>query len=351
MKHLKDLLILGFGASLLLMSCSNNTATTLTGNWVKRTEFDGVARTEAISFVIGNYAYIGTGYDGTNRLNDFWLYDANANYWTQKASLPATGGSYTLQPNGLYGRSSAVGFAIDTLGYITTGYDGYNRLNDTWQYSATLNKWTPKAAFAGTARYDAVGFSVSHLGYVSCGFDGNYDKDLWEYTPATDSWIQRPSLGGSKRSGAVAFVYNNKAYVCTGTNNNVEVSDFWVFDGATKTWSQLRDIANTSTDNYDDLYTTIVRDNAVAFVMNNSKGVPKAYLTVGQNGSYLLKTWEYDFATDLWTEKTPYERSGRAGAVAFTVLGRGFVGTGKNSTLQLDDFDEWKPDDTYNAND
>jgi N-acetylneuraminic acid mutarotase len=351
MKHLKDLLILGFGVSLLLMSCSGSTTATLTGNWVKRTEFDGVARTNAIAFVIGNFAYIGTGYDGQNRLNDFWVYDANLNYWTQKASLPANGGNYTVQPNGLYGRSSAVGFAVDSLGFISTGYDGYNRLNDTWSYSPTTNSWKQRANFAGTARYDAVGFSVSHLGYVSCGFDGNYDKDLWEYTPTTDTWVQRPSLGGQKRSGAVAFVYNNNAYVCTGINNNVECQDFWMFSGSTKTWTQLRDIANTSSDSYDDDYTDIVRDHAVAFVMNNSQNVPKAYITVGQNGSYLLKTWEYDFATDLWTRKTPYERSGRAGAVAFTVLGRGFVGTGKNSTLQLDDFDEWQPDAAYNAND
>jgi len=346
MKQLKDVLVFSFSVAILLMACSPGTTTTLIGNWVKRTEFDGVARTNAVVFVIGNYAYLGTGYDGLNRLNDFWVYDANANYWTQKASLPATG---NLQPNGLYGRSSAVGFAIDSLGYISTGYDGYNRLNDTWQYSPTTNKWIQKANFAGTARYDAVAFSLNHLGYITTGFDGNPNKDMWQYNPVTDAWTQTVSMGGYKRSGAVAFVYNNAAYICTGTANNQEVNDFWKFDG-TK-WTQLRDIANTSSDSYDDNYTTIVRDHAVAFVMNNTKSVAKAYLTVGQNGSYTLKTWEYDFATDLWTEKSPYERSGRSGAVAFTVLGRGFVGTGKNSTLQLDDFDEWKPDDESNTND
>ncbi|MFX9089370.1 hypothetical protein ABTN55_19590, partial [Acinetobacter baumannii] len=91
-------------------------------------------------------------------------------------------------------------------------------------------------------------------------------------------------------------------------------------------------------DSYDDDYTDIVRYNAIAFVINNAS-VPKGYLTCGQNGGYTKKTWEYDFATDLWTRKTTYERAEREGGVGFAVKGRGFAGMGRNSSYFLDDLD------------
>ena len=291
------------------------------------------------TFTIGDTSYIGTGYDGTNRYTDFWAYDPVKNYWIQKAQFPGAA------------RNSAVGFTIGSKGYIATGYDGLNRLTDNWEYNPATNSWTQKADFAGTARYDAVAFGINDKGYITTGFDGGYTKDLWEFTPTggtnnMGSWIQRVSLGGTKRSGAVAFVYNNKAYVVTGINNGTTVTDFWMYDPATAAWTQLRDISNTSSDTYDDDYSDIGRSNAVGFVIGS-----KAYITVGESGSYQKKTWEYDFASDLWTRKTSYERSERTGAVSFSVKGRGFVACGRNSTYYFDDIDEFQPTVTYSSND
>ncbi len=345
MNRLKYYFFLPASIVLILASCTKSSSTTdpttSSGNWVKRSEFEGNSRTEAVSFTIGDTAYIGTGFDGTNRYVDFWAYDPVKNFWLQRAQFPGKA------------RNSATGFTVGTKGYITTGYDGLNRLADTWEYNPATNSWTQKADFAGTARYDAVGFGINDKGYVTTGFDGGYTKDLWEFTPTggtnnSGTWAQKTSLGGSKRSAAIAFVYNNKAYILTGINNGTTVSDFWMFDPATAggTWTQLRDIANTSTDSYDDDYSDIVRNNGVGFVIGS-----KGYVAVGENGSYVKKTWEYDFASDLWTRKTTYERSERTGAVAFTVKGRGFVATGRNSTYYFDDIDEFQPDVTYNSND
>ncbi len=339
MKRLKYYFFLPASIVLILISCakSTSTSTDTSGNWLKRSEFDGNARTEAASFVIGDTAYIGTGYDGTNRYVDFWAYDPVQNFWTQHAQFPGIA------------RNSAVGFSVGTFGYIGTGYDGVNMLGDIYEFSQATNSWKRKADFAGTPRYDAVGFGINTKGYISTGFDGGYTKDLWEFTPTggtNGAWVQKVSLGGSKRSGAICWVYNNKAYILTGINNGTEVSDFWSFDPTAGTWTQLRDIANTSADSYDDDYTDIVRDNGVGLVLG-----AKGYVAVGENGAYTKKTWEYDFASDLWVRKTPYERSERIGAVAFTVKGRGFIATGKNSTYYFDDIDEWQPLITYNAND
>ena len=70
---------------------------------------------------------------------------------------------------------------------------------------------------------------------------------------------------------------------------------------------------------------------------------------MGESGAFTKKTWEYDIATDLWTRKTPYERTERTGAVAFTVKGRGFVSCGKNNSFYFDDIDEFKPEEAFNS--
>jgi N-acetylneuraminic acid mutarotase len=245
-------------------------------------------------------------------------------------------------------RNSAVGFTVGTRGYIATGFDGLNRLKDNWEYNPATNTWTRRADFGGTSRYDAVAFGIGSRGYISTGFDGGHTKDLWEFDPATGTngtWTQRVSLGGSKRSAAVAFVYNNKAYVVTGINNGNTLTDFWMYDPANpSSWTQLRDITNISTEAYDNDYNDIQRHNAVAFVVGT-----KAYVTVGESGAFTKKTWEYDIATDLWTRKTPYERTERTGAVAFTVKGRGFVSCGKNNSFYFDDIDEFKPEEAFNS--
>ncbi len=315
---------------------SDSTDDDVLGNWIRRSDFEGVARSEAVSFVINNKGYIAGGYDGTDRLRDLWQYDATQNFWVQRADFPGTP------------RSSATGFAINDKGYMGTGYDGVDKLKDFWEYDAAANTWARKADFGGSARYDAVSFGLSGKGYITTGYDGNYLKDLWEYNPGTNSWIQRTSMGGSKRSGATAFIYQNKAYVCSGINNgsSTSVNDLWVFDpAAAAPWTEKRKISNVSDDDYDDKY-AIVRGNAVSFIMNN-----KAYLCTGENGTALQDTWEYDFGTDVWTKKTGYEGTARTGAAGFSLNNRGFLLTGRSSNTPFDDMREFFPDKEYDSND
>jgi N-acetylneuraminic acid mutarotase len=188
---------------------------------------------------------------------------------------------------------------------------------------------------------------VGSKGYVLGGFDGNYLKDLWEYNPSSDTWAQRASLPGNKRFNASVFVINSIVYVVGGNNNGTYVKDFWAYDSSTDTWTKKRDISNTNDDeDYDDDYTSIVRQNAAAFVINNL-----GYLATGDVSSLLSTVWEYDPATDLWTEKTNFEGTARTNAVGITVQNRGFILTGKTSSLYLDDVWEFLPFAEYDEND
>ena len=136
-------------------------------------------------------------------------------------------------------------------------------------------------------------------------------------------------------------------------------------DTSTMSWRRLRDIWNTSPQTYDDGYTSIVRRNGASFVILGQPDGDKAYISTGSyNGGDLTATWEYDFATDLWTEKAPYKGTARTGAVGLTLVGnapqsagasttRGFIATGlaQGSTSGLSDCEEFFPNQTYNKYD
>lgn len=323
-------LFLFFSSFLLLIACTDDSDTDLVGNWTQASDFEGVARNEAVCFVVGDFAYVGTGYNGKKQLSDFWKYDSDNKYWTQVADFPGTA------------RYSAVAFGVGNKGYIGTGYDGDNYLKDFWEYDTENNIWTEKTPFGGSARYGAVGFSLGQKGYISTGYDDNYLKDLWEYDPSTDSWAQKVSLGGSKRRDASVFVIADKAYVVAGVNNGSVVDDFWRYNPETGTWDELRKIIDYSDESYDDEYSTIARSNAVAFASDE-----KGYLALGTSSALLNNVWEYNPVTDTWEEKTNFEYTVRDGAVGFAVKNRFFITTGRSGGYQLDDTWEFKPNEAY----
>lgn len=296
------------------------------GNWFRSYDFEGVARTEAVCFTIGNHAYLSTGFKKDDeRLNDLWMFDQGTGTWIQKADMPSAG------------RNSAVAFAIGNRAYVGTGYDGNNYLDDFWEYNADSNKWTPKAPFGGGGRYGAVAFVLNGKGYVGTGYNDNYLKDLWEYNPANNQWIQKASLAGTKRMDAVAFVVNDKAYITTGINNGSYPDDLWMYDAAANNWMQKRRISNISDEEYDDDY-NIQRSNACSFVID---GV--VYLSTGESSGVTGLTWAYDPVSDLWTQMTGFEGTARIGAVGFSLNNKGYITTGNNSSSRFDDMWEFAP--------
>jgi N-acetylneuraminic acid mutarotase len=299
----------------------------LIGNWKKFSDFEGNARSDAVVFTIGNKAYVGTGYNGSDRLNDFWEYDPQLNNWTRKADFPGVA------------RTGAVAFATNTKGYVGTGYDGNgNKLKDFWAYDPNTDKWDSISSFMGSARYGAVAFSINNKGYVGTGYDGNYLKDLWEYDPSINQWSQKLSLSGAKRRDAIAFVINGKGYICTGVNNGTYENDFWEYDPSVDQWNKKRSISNVSEDEYDDDYTSIIGINKVAFSING-----KGYVATGGQSTAGTDVWEYDPVSDLWTQKTSLEASGRMDAVAFTVGNFCYITTGSNGSYYFDDLLGFEP--------
>ncbi|HQD09195.1 MAG TPA: hypothetical protein PLQ65_05995, partial [Flavihumibacter sp.] len=142
-------------SSLWMAGCTKSSSSdTLVGNWVRRSDFEGVGRSEAVAAQLNGKAYVGLGYNGTDRLTDFWVYDNTSDFWQKKADFPGTA------------RNSAVAFAANGKIYVGLGYDGVNYLKDFWAYDPGANTWTQVADFGGSARYDAVAFGIGDKGYV-----------------------------------------------------------------------------------------------------------------------------------------------------------------------------------------
>ena len=307
----------------------------LVGNWKARSDFDGVARNSAASFVIGNSGFVCGGYKSTKpyRLQDLWEYDATTNSWQQRADCPGVA------------RNSAVGFEAGGKGYYGTGYNENDEyLKDFWEYDPSANTWSAVAAtFPGSARHSAIAFGLNGKGYVGTGYDDNYLKDFYCYDPSDGSWTQVTGYGGAKRYGGSVFVIGNTAYIVCGSNSQGYVRDMWAFNGTS--WTEKRKIANVSDESYDNDY-NIIRSFGSAFSVGG-----RGFVTCGTSGTLRNDTWEYDPVQDLWTEKSNFEGLSRQQAVSFTINGRGFVTTGTSSSNRFDDLWEFFPDEEYDEYD
>ncbi len=179
--------------------------------WAQKANFIGTPRRQAVSFVLGDFAYIGTGIDLNGLQKDMYRYDAASNIWTQMNDFGGTA------------RKEAVGFSMGNQGYIGTGDDGVMR-DDFWQYQPSTDTWIQKASFPGTPRKGSVGWGQFPSGFICMGEDinFNYQNDLWEYNYYADAWVPRADYPGPGRSNAAVFITNNFAFVGTGYNGDFQ---------------------------------------------------------------------------------------------------------------------------------
>ncbi|MEO6166214.1 MAG: hypothetical protein ABIO46_02705, partial [Chitinophagales bacterium] len=260
--------------------------------------------------------------------------------WTQKANF---GGD---------ARRGATGFSIGDKGYIGTGYKQTGEiygifLKDFWEYDSSNNTWTQKADFGGAARTGAVSFSIGGKGYIGTGGSVNMFgqnsvqyKDFWEYDPATNNWLQKADFGGAARTGATSFSINGKGYIGTGGSNDASggnsmlYKDFWEYDTASNTWTQKADFGGVG------------RNFAASFTING-----KGYIGTGgtgnpcsSGGNALKDFYEYNPANNTWMQKADFGGIVRYHATGFSIGSKGYMGTGNSCTIEeMGDMWEYTP--------
>ncbi len=242
-----------------------------TDAWTQKADLPGAARRDAVSFVIDNYAFVGSGMDSISgptgtTLKDFWRYNPSTNSWSTVADFPGAGG------NGVY---FATGFAVGGKGYLCGGKTGPNLYsNQLWEYKPSNNQWIQRANFPGGVRYQMLSFVVGNKAYVGMGTDQNiFKKDVYCYDPGANNWQTIAPFPGYERGSASTFSLEDRGFVCLGNNGGL-LTDLIEYNPKTDTWT-LRAAYGGSE-----------RKSAISFVIDN-----KAYVGTGKGYSGKKDSW------------------------------------------------------------
>jgi N-acetylneuraminic acid mutarotase len=258
------------------------------------------------------------------------LFSCPAQTWTRKSDIGTV-------------MEGSVSFSIGNKCYTLTGRNNSFILSEFWEWDQATDTWTRKADFPGTARYFASGFSIGTKGYIGGGFDGIQSlSDFWEWDQVTDTWTRKADFAGIPRHHATAFSIGSKGYIGTGWDDiaGTELGDFWEWDQASDTWSRKADFGGTP------------RQGATGFTIGT-----KGYIATGEDqfSSYATfpsrkDLWEWDQATDTWTQRADFGGTGRYHALGFSIGSKGYIGWGKDKNGGPDFYsDVWEWNQSTNT--
>ncbi len=204
----------------------------------------------------------------------------------------------------------------------------------------TANYWVKKSDTLQMKRSRAVAFTVGNYGYVGTGIDTNEVvlRDFWRYDQATDSWSQVASLPGtaSERRDAVAFTIGDYGYVGTGINKPgsqdpgaTRLRDLWRYDPTSNTWSQMADYPG----NFQGVYF------ATGFAIGTN-----GYVACGKIGpnNYLSTMWRYNSSVNTWQQVANFPGGDRYQLSSFVIEDKAYVGLGTDHDIYRKDIWEYK---------
>ena len=192
--------------------------------------------------------------------------------------------------------------------------------NQTWQYNQPTNTWTQKATLPGDERMNATGFAINGKGYIGLGWDEDAPGsgltefgDWWQYDPVSDHWTQKQNFPGNKREGAAGFAIDGLGYVVSGSHYANGHGNWgktvWQYNPATDGWTQRNNFPGTG------------RWKAVA-ANATVGGVDVGFICGGDNDDTADNDlWEYNPATDSWFQCQNIPGGARTEAAGF-VIGR-----------------------------
>lgn len=203
--------------------------------WSQVAPFEGGLRSGGISFALKDMGYYGLGksssYGEETYYNDLWKYDPVDDSWKQLADFPSIG------------LDMAVSFVIGDTAYVTLGryYDisinGYN--TSTYAYDVTNDTWKKMQSFPEVGRTGSVSFEANGKGYVVGGYKERdaYTNEVWCYDPKANAWTQKNNFPVAL-TGCYTFTLNGVVYVGGGYNlkNKITNTNLYKYNIATDSW-------------------------------------------------------------------------------------------------------------------
>lgn len=146
------------------------------------------------------------------------------------------------------------------------------------------------------------------------------------------SWYQKASVGGEARHRCTAFSIGNKGYYGGGHINSgttATYQDYWEYDPATNSWTQIADFGGGP------------RYHSSAFTIGNA-----AYVGCGEDDAthYTKDFWKYVPEVNTWFPIADLPAIERRGGTAFAIDGKGYYGTGQSEAGYLTDFYVYDPE-------
>ncbi len=155
-------------------------------------------------------------------------------------------------------------------------------------------------------------------------------------------WVQKSNCPHIARHRESSFAIGGKVYFGLGHVNSgthAIYKDIWEYDPASDTWSQKAD------------YGGGLRYHSSSFVIDNY-----AYVGLGHDSMdvYRQDLWRFDPVMNEWQEMSSYPGEERRGASAFVLNNMGYVGLGQATSGYKQDFyfynpgtDSWTLADTF----
>ncbi|KAG9085142.1 Negative regulator of mitotic exit [Ceratobasidium sp. 370] len=195
--------------------------------------------------------------------DDLWVVSG---YWNADATVNSNGRRSTKEmgvkaalmettgdaPGPRVGHKSAlVSSVLIVWGGDTLAKEGERNDDGLYLLNLSTRDWT-RVSVVGPAPLGRYGHAVGMCGNKFIVFggqvDGEFLNDLWCFdlqslVRGTSAWEQlMPAPGNEpppRRTGHVLVTYENKIYIFGGTDGAFHYNDTWVFDLATRTWTEL----------------------------------------------------------------------------------------------------------------
>lgn len=283
-----------------------------------------VPRASAISFVVGDYAYVFGGRDAEEHyLNDLWRYDMSNDTWTSMGVTP------------LKGRVNATACVHNGIAYLGLGFNGQyssstGYLSDWWSYDANTNTWQQLSDFPANTTARAISLVGDGELYVGYGFCWTYERDMYRYDIAKNTWsfidvhLDRKAFTFPIRSfGGVGATCQTRYFA--GTGFRAYSLNWWGEFLPEGDWVKRKNVPG-----YKRTTAACTATNDFVYVIGGMH-----FGGVNTDGKILSDIQQYNPRTDDWRYVGNLPEGGRMNHVAFSVGNRVYVGLGENEDIQI----------------
>ncbi len=167
-------------------------------------------------------------------------------------------------------------------------------INDTWTYDVGANAWTerepvphPPPLRYPSAAYDSLSDRVLLVGGTNLPTEPSYETETWSYDLDADLWQNLTSATGPRVSGDIAYDARADVTIFFGAGQT------WAYAYATNTWVNKTGPVGPHVGNG----AAVVYDSSADSLVVYGGALPGAEAS--------NETWAYDYAGNVWTNRTP----------------------------------------------